>query len=167
MYYKHRVSLVTIPTIHWLHLKFQRQILPPDEHTLSGGSKGTAGDARPRVDPIYYRPQTKSVHGGGWGGGFCMMSLPVSLPGPMVSVQGVSVQGVSLRWGLCLGVSVQVMRWGLCPRGSLSKGISIGGGFCRRPPDRETLMLDGWAVCILLECYLIISSCSFWQNIAK
>ena len=74
------------------------------------------------------------------GGGFCMMSLPVWLPGPMFllgwslslvpcSFQGVSVQGSLFRGCLSgvsvLGVSVQGSPWG-----SLSKG-SLSGGLCQ------------------------------------
>ena len=53
------------------------------------------------------------------GGGLCMMSLPVWLPGPMVPSRGISVPGPMFL----SGVSVN----------SLSRGVSVG----RHPPPNQ------------------------------
>ena len=67
-----------------------------------------------------------------------------------VPVQGVSVQGDLLPGGLCLGISVQggslsrgslsgrFLSGGLCPRGYLSKGVSVQGSLSGRPPHTVT-----------------------------
>ena len=47
-------------------------------------------------------------------------------PGDLCPGGGISVQGVSVQEGVCPRVSVQ---GDLCPEGSLSKGISVQGGF--------------------------------------
>ena len=67
----------------------------------------------------------------GGGGGFCMSSLPVWLPGPMFSL-GVLCPwphvpfGGSLSGGLCLEKSLF--------RGCLSRGCLSRGCFCRETP---------------------------------
>ena len=78
-----------------------------------------------------------SVHGGG---GFCMMPLPVWLPGPMfLPGEGVSVQ----KGGLCPGGSLSRV-------GSLSRGESLSGRHPRQRPPRTVTMVR-----ILLECFLV------------
>ena len=64
-----------------------------------------------------------------------------------VSAQGVSVLGESLSWGVSVqGQSLSME--GLCPGGSLSRGVSV----------RETpLYSNEQAVSILLECILVTS----------
>ena len=93
----------------------------------------------------FYRPQTKFAkvmfsqvfvcpQGGIWEGGGEGNSMSRA-----VSVQGVSVQG-----GLCLGVS-------------LSRGVSFQGVSVRETPlpDREPPYSKEQVVCILLECILV------------
>ena len=46
-----------------------------------------------------------------------------------ISVRGISVQGVSVHRSLSRGISVQ---GGLCPGGSLSKGVSVQGVYIQR-----------------------------------
>ena len=84
---------------------------------------------------VYYQPQTKFSK--------VMFSQVFVCP---LGGGGVSVQGEgSLSGGLCpggslsrglypRGVSVQgvSIQGGLCPRGSLSKGVSVQGGLCSR-----------------------------------
>ena len=77
------------------------------------------------------------VHWGG--GGRVSVSVPIFLPG--VSVQGVSVQG------------------GLCPEGSLFRGLSVKGDlYPEDPPDRDPPPPPTYgeerAVRILRECIL-------------
>ena len=80
-------------------------------------------------------------------GGLCMMSLPVwllgsmfllegSVFGPMFVPRGVSVQGGSLS------------REGLCPE---ARRLCQGD-----PPTETPLYGEQWAVCILLECVLVL-----------
>ena len=73
------------------------------------------------------------------GGGLCMMSLPVWLPGPMF-LPGVSVTcSIFLPGSLCLGEGISVqgvsVQWSLCPRGGpmfggLYLGFLLGGNLC-------------------------------------
>ena len=82
---------------------------------------------------VFYRPQKKdkvifsqvSVCPGGV---FCMISLPVRLPGPMYLVP-CSFQRVSLQeGGLCLG---GLCERGLCERGGgICQGCLCEGGLC-------------------------------------
>ena len=117
------------------------------------------------------------------------MSLPVWLPGPMFLLGGLcpgslplgrSLSGGSLcSEGLC---PVGSPSRGLCPEGSLSGGSpSRGGGFCPggnpfrgvlcpgvsvgRPPDRDSpTMVDKQAVCILLECCLVLKCIEAYEE---
>ena len=74
--------------------------------------------------------------------GFCMMSLPIWLPGPMFLLVGVSVNG-----------SMFLPR-GLCPGGSLSG---------RPPGQRLPLYSKERAVRILLECFLVSKGSSVFR----
>ena len=88
--------------------------------------------------------------GRGGGGGFCMMSLPVWLPGPMFLLgRGVSAWSHVLSGGL----SVQ---GGLCPVGDSVGERSLSGRVCQvDPPDRPPYGEER-TVCIVLECFLVI-----------
>ena len=82
-----------------------------------------------------------------------MMSLSVLLLSPMFRLGSVSVQR------------------GLCPSGSLSRGVSVlcpeslcpgglcPGGFCQGdPPGRDPLYVEEWVVCIptgMLSCFTV------------
>ena len=109
-----------------------------------------------------------------------MMSLPVWLPGSMFLLGGVSISGpkflsrVSVQGGLCPGglcpgwslsrvVSIQGVQvglcpgWsmsrGLCPRGSLPKGVSVRRLPGHRPPyskERVECFLDvNFFLCVI------------------
>ena len=71
-------------------------------------------------------------------GSFCMMSLPVWLPGPMLLLGGICAWShVPSR-----GVSVQrvvSVQGGLCPGGSLSRGVSVQGVSLTETPPPRTL----------------------------
>ena len=94
---------------------------------------------------------------------------------------GVSVQGISVWVGLCLGLSGFCSGWSLSgalwflfrmvsvqrclclgvslpggssPKGSLSRGISVWRGLCHRPPPSPYGNVQ--AVHILLECILVV-----------
>ena len=85
------------------------------------------------------------------GGGLCVMSLPVWLPGPMFLPGGVSVSGPMFLLGIrCF--------WSHVPSGgSLSRGVSLTKNPRQRPPpNRDPLSQYGKerVVRILLECIL-------------
>ena len=64
------------------------------------------------------------------GGGVCMMSLPIWLPGPMFLLEGLSSWShVRSSGGLCLG--------GLCLGGLCPGGLCPRGGLCRETPTRN------------------------------
>ena len=86
--------------------------------------------------------------------------------------QRVSVRGGSVRGGLCLSTRVFVQGslrgslsrgsllngGGLCPRGSLSRGVSVRG---------DPLYSNEQAVCILLECILVVFKFSEFVQLDK
>ena len=74
--------------------------------------------------------------GGLYPGNLCpVVSVPGSLSGQRerrslsrsVSVQGVSIHGVSVQWSLSRGLSLDRGRGGLCLGVSLSRGVSVQG----------------------------------------
>ena len=71
---------------------------------------------------------------------------------------GGPLSGCLCPGGLCLGVYVQaasLSRWGASVQG-VSWGFSVRGVSVREtPPDREPPNGEEWAVCILLECFLV------------
>ena len=109
-----------------------------------------------------------SVHGKGVGGGLCMMSLPVCLPGEW---------GLSREMGLCPGGEGKSV-WGevcfclggLCLEGSVWGGSLSRGDLCLGVPVQGGSLSEGGvavrespppygkerAVRILLECILVI-----------
>ena len=95
-----------------------------------------------------YRPQTLSLRRLCFHRCLSVQSLSSGVSDQGVSVQKVSVQGASVQGGSLSMVG------GLCPGGSLSRGISVQGGLCQ-----------GYvrAVCILLECILV--PIKFWTRV--
>ena len=86
----------------------------------------------------------------GWRCCRSMMSLPVWLPGPMFLWEGGYLPGPMFFLGgsPSKGVSVQ---WG-----TLSGGGSVWEGLSGRPPRTDPPYGEERAVCILLECFLVI-----------